>query len=140
MKRPYGKINIVALLMLAGVVIGIWLLITIGPAYLDNLDVKEGVSETLNQLLQNYTDEQLKARLVAKLATVGDHLADDGYGTITRQRGLGITADDIEIERDDVHGTATITVSYTRVMELKPLNKEREINFVVSRTGPLHRQ
>lgn len=137
MRRPIGATNIFSVLILAGLAFALWYGIVVGPAYLDNLDMKQFVSEGFNQAKNRRTDEQITRHIVEAASRVGEHLADDGYGNITWQPGLGITAEDVVILRDEVNDTLTVRVEYVRQRVLKPLSRMKDIRFVVEESGEL---
>ncbi len=135
--RPTGSVNIIGLLLLAGVVLGIWWLIIIGPTYMDNLDVKQAVAEAGNQIRLGKSDEAAASHIIQQTRNVGDHLADDESGNTEWMPGLGLTPEHISVERDQANGTVTIRVEYDRLRILKPLDKEKRVHFVVEEVGSL---
>jgi len=126
------------LLLLAVVAGGIYAVWTFSPAYLDNLDVQEAISVAFNQA-DKRSDDALKAIIVNRLHRVGTHLADDGYGNITEKPGLGISADNIYVERDEVQGTLYIRVDYERQVKLKPTERWHTLRFSPEKDGILEK-
>jgi len=137
--RPTGSVNIIGVLLLAAVVLGIWWLIVLGPAYMDNLDVKQAVAEASNQIRLGKSDESAAQYIIQQTRNVGDHLAEDDFGNVVWMTGLGITPEQISVERDEVNQTLRVRVEYDRRRILKPLDKEKEIHFVVEEVGSLTR-
>ena len=135
--KPYGKVNLVALALIAAVVGGLWYGICVAPAYLDNLDVSEAVAASIAKAKNFATDETIRGTILQASRRVGTHKADDGYGNITEQTGLGLTDDNIEIIRDSVQNMIQIRVEYEREMELKPLNRVVRLRFAVHKEGPI---
>ncbi|MHB8879138.1 MAG: hypothetical protein ACYC8T_36020, partial [Myxococcaceae bacterium] len=99
--RAHGRVNIVAVLLIAAVVGGLYWIIMFSSVYLDNLDIKEAVAAAYNGSGRN-NDDTLRGIIKGKAAQVGTHKDDDGYGTVTIQRGLGLKDEDITITRDEV--------------------------------------
>jgi len=139
--RPRGKINLIAVLVIAGLAAGLWWIINYLPAYMDNLDVKDAVKGAYNQCWR-VPDLQLTFDIKNKLnaSTLGWHEEEDGFGEMKRVNGLGITDDDIHIQRDDVNNTISINITYKRKIYLAPwFNKDnvRWLNFSETKSGPI---
>lgn len=133
-----GKVNVVSLLLVVAVVVGIWAAIGIAPAYLDNFDVEEAVASAVNSAAKGgWSDEQLANQILGKLNRVGTHWGEDSFGNQTELPGLGLTPENVTIERDMVANRITIAVEYDRAMKLKPLERRVEIHFASQREGTL---
>lgn len=134
--KANGKVSLASLVLMAAVAGGIYSVIFIVPVYLDNLDVKEAVDAAFN-MSGKANDDRLRIEIKEKVnkKTVGSHKEDDGYGNIKEVGGLGITDEQIVIERDMVHNTVRIVVDYEREVELKPTKKIRVISFHVEKEG-----
>jgi hypothetical protein len=103
---------------------------------LDNLDVKEQITAAYNQA-QGLTDPQIKSLIENQLVRVGDHDQDDGYGNIKTVPGLGLTDDNVTVERDTVADTILIRVDYARKVVLSPTNKVYWMKFHPQIAGPI---
>jgi hypothetical protein len=126
--RPSGKTSIGTLLLLAGLVIGGFLFIRIVPAYLDNLDVKEGLQIALTAgKVRGADDDRIRKSVLEKSERVGTHKADDGYGNVVDQVGLGLKPENIFIERTG--NRVFIQANYDRVIELRPLSRTITLSF-----------
>lgn len=136
--RPYGRINLVSLILIAAVVGGLYAVVMIGPIYADNIDVREAVNQAFNQIARN-TEEFVRANLREKLRMVGKHKETDEFGYEKEVPGLGLTDDQIVIERNDPAGTVRIEVSYEREVDLKPFNKTIRLQFNEHKEGPIPR-
>lgn len=134
--RDSGKVNVVGLLMLAAIVAGIYLVVMLAPAVTDNMDVQGAVDIAYNQSARD--DDALRSIIYDKLRYVGDHKEDDGFGNLKVVQGLGLTDDDVVIDRDEVHDTVHITVNYAREIELKPFKRILTLHFHPSKSGPVH--
>ena len=136
--RPYGRINLVGLILLAVVVGGIYAVVMIGPVYADNIDVQEAVNQAFNQIPRN-TDETVRVNLREKLRMVGKHTETDEFNQEKEVPGLGLTDDQIIIERNDPASTVRIEVNYEREVDLKPFNRTIRLDFHPHKEGPIPR-
>jgi hypothetical protein len=134
--RDSGSVNVVGLLMLAAIVSGIYFGVMLSGAVLDNMDVQGAVDIASNQSARD--DDVLRNIIKDKLRYVGTHQEDDGFGNLKVEKGLGLTDDDILIDRDEVKGTVSIKVVYTREVELKPFKKIMTLHFHPGKTAPVH--
>ena len=134
--RPYGKVNLIGLVIVFAVVYGIWWGAMYGPAYLDNIDVKAGVTASLAVAKQD-NDEAVKNTIL--LATNGKALgwhhetAEDG--TVIKKPGLGIAREQVFVERNDATQMITVRLEYDREIELNPFDKIDWKHFVVEMSG-----
>lgn len=138
MRRPKGKINFIGVLMLAGITYGIWWIVTYSTVYLDNLDVKNAVNTAFNQSPRS-TDEAMRAGVIRALNfnSVGWHWEENDDGLKQRKPGLGLTDEQVEIERDEVNNTILVRVAYAREVELAPFDKLDTVKFVVEKQGKI---
>lgn len=136
--RPYGRINLVGLILMAAIVGGIYAVVMIGPIYADNIDVQEAVNQAFNQIPRN-TDEYVRVTLREKLRMVGKHKETDEFGYEKEVPGLGLTDDQIIIDRNDPASTVRIEVNYEREVDLKPFNKTIRLQFNPHKEGPIPR-
>ncbi|HEX4621868.1 MAG TPA: hypothetical protein VH208_09915 [Myxococcaceae bacterium] len=136
MQRPTGKINLIGLVLILGVVAFIYSVVMFSKPILDNLDVKEQINAAYNQA-QGLDDLQLKRLIEYQLVRVGEHDQDDGYGNIKTVPGLGLTDDNITVERDTVADTLLIRVDYARKVVLSPTNKVYWMQFHPQFSGPI---
>lgn len=128
--------SLALLLAIAG---GIYWLIMFSGVYLDNFDVKEAIDIAYNQAGKARSDQELKAliKMRTNQPTLGTHQEPDPYGGVRTVPGLGLTDDDITIERDSVNNTIRIQVNYTREVRLKPTLRVQRVSFRPSRMGPI---
>ncbi len=139
--RPSGKINLLAVVIVAALASGLWWIINYASAYLDNLDVRDAVRGAYNSAW-HMPDSQLQFEIKNKVnsSQVGWHEEEDKFGVMQKQRGLGITDDQIVIERDEVNNTIHISVSYKRKVYLWPWfnkNNVRWVSFTETKNGPI---
>jgi hypothetical protein len=135
--KPYGRIDLGSLVLIAafvGFVYGVWMFST---PVLDNLDVKEAIDVALNQAQRS--DEELERVILQRLSKVGTHQAVDDFGNLVVEEGLGLTEENIYIERNEVAGTLFIRVSYDRVVQLKPTKSTYTLSFSPEKEGPISR-
>jgi hypothetical protein len=139
--RPTGKINLMAVVIVAGLCGGLFWIVNYASAYLDNLDVRDAVRGAYNSAWHQ-PDSQLQFEILNKVnsSQVGWHEEDDEFGAPQHKRGLGIKPEEVEIERDDVNKTISIKVSYKRKVYLWPWpnkNNVRWLSFSETKTGAI---
>ena len=139
--RPTGKINLIAVVVLAAVLGGFWWLLNYAGVYLDNLDVRDAVKGAYNSAW-HVPDHQLRFEILHKVnsSTVGWHEETDQYDRTERKKGLGLTDEDVTVERDEVTNTIKITASYKRKVYLWPWpgkDNVRWVNFTETKQGPI---
>ena len=140
-QRPSGKVNLIAVVVIAAVLGGIWWIVNYAGVYLDNLGAHDAVRGAFNQAFRE-TDMFLKHDIENKLnlSTAGEHEETDALGVTKTAKGLGITDDDIEVERDEVAKTISITLTYKRKVVLFPWlgkNNVRWLTFREHKQGPI---
>jgi len=124
-------VNLTLLLLVGGATYAGWLLI---PLWLDDLDVREAVSAGWGQLSYEPSDQRIRDSVLVKLRTVGTHWAEQD-GKQVELQGLGITAPDIQVERDAAASTGRVAIDYTRTVKLKPFERYYPVHFLAERSG-----
>ena len=131
--------NLVSLTLLVAVVAGAYLAWLYIPLWLDDLDVREALAAGVGQL----TSENLGMTEAAIQKTVANRLARVGYhweeqdGRQVQVPGLGIEADDVQIERGADGKSGRLSVDYARTVKLKPLEQYWTLRFHTSREATL---
>jgi hypothetical protein len=123
--------------LLGALVGGIYAVWAFSKPVLDNLDVKEAIAVALNQ--SGRDDQALKSVIIDRLQRVGSHWAEDEYGNVVQREGLGLTPDDITVERNEVAGTLFIRVDYERVVPLPPSKSTYTLRFSPQKEGTISR-
>jgi hypothetical protein len=133
-----GKVNFVAVLMLAGLIGAGWWAYTFGPIYFDNAEVKQLTQTYVSRAtsLQERGDIDLSGLYLNALNQIGSHEETDPSGKRVEKRGLGVTKENITFKKDQVTGIATVGVTYSRTFQLKPLQKWKTLNFTVMKESP----
>jgi len=132
-------VNVVNLTLTAAVVSGAYLAWIYIPLWLDDLDVREALAAGVGQL----TSENLGMTEAAIQKTVATRLAGVGYhwevqdGRQMQVPGLGLEADDVQIERAPDGKSGRLTVDYARTVKLKPLDRYWTLRFHTSREANL---
>ncbi len=136
--KPYGKANLASILLVLAVAVGIWLGALFTPIYLDNLNVKDAVAAAYADVNLGKTDEQIRNRIIEDLNSnkVGTHQEHDRFGELVNVPGLGLTTENITIDRNDVARTVRIRVDYDREVRLKPLQRVVKVHFNPEKKGP----
>ena len=131
--------NLVSLTLLVAVVAGAYLAWLYIPLWLDDLDVREALAAGVGQL----TSENLGMTEAAIQKTVANRLARVGYhweeqdGRQVQVPGLGIEADDVQIERGADGKSGRLSVDYARTVKLKPLERYWTLSFHTTREARL---
>jgi hypothetical protein len=135
MRHPSGRISFGGLVLLTLVAGGIYLGVMFVPFYVDNLDVKEAVAVAYNRAARTTDDESLRTGIIESTSNMGTHWERDQFDRDILMPGLGLTPEQILIERSDVTRDIRIQVDYTRRVRLKPTNKVHTLHFSVVREG-----
>lgn len=131
--------NVVNLTLTAAVVSGVYLAWIYVPLWLDDLDVREALSTGVSQLTSEAggpDPSTIQHRVAARLAQVGSHWEEQD-GKQVQLPGLGLEAEDIQIERSQDGRSGTVTVDYLRTVKLKPLDRYWTVKFHTSREAKL---
>ncbi|WP_152622591.1 hypothetical protein [Archangium violaceum] len=134
MRHPSGKISFGGLVLLILVVGGLYLGVMLIPVYADNFDVKEAVAVAFNRSPTS-DDEMLRRVIIERTSQVGTHWDTDKFDQDILVPGLGLTDENITIERSTVSPNVRIEVEYERRVQLKPTNHVRVIRFHVVKEG-----
>ena len=133
--RDSGKVSLgtlVLLLLLGGAVYfgAIYL-----PLWVDSLDVKEAVAAAHNLAGRNLNDAVLRNEIRSRTSEMGTHQEQDTWGNVRTVPGLGLTDEQILIERNPVTGSVRIEVEWERVVTLKPTRREHTFQFRAVKEG-----
>ena len=135
MRHPSGKISFGGLVLLTLVAGGIYAGVMFVPFYVDNLDVKEAVAVAFNRSAQSSDDDALRALIIERTSDLGNHWERDRFDRDILVPGLGLTPEQITIERSEVSGKIRIQVDYTRRVRLKPTKNVHTLRFRVVKEG-----
>ena len=135
MRHPSGKISFGGLVLLTLVAGGLYAGVMFVPFYVDNLDVKEAVAAAHNRAAQTADDDTLRNVIIERTSEMGSHWERDQFDRDIQVPGLGLTPEQITIERSDVSGKVRIQVDYTRRVRLKPTKNVRTLRFRVVKDG-----
>ncbi len=132
--RHAGKVSLGTLLLLVILGGGIYFVVMVAPFYVDHLDVKEAVSAAHNLAGKN-TDGILIAEIRQRTSQMGSHVERDSWGIEKVVPGLGLTDDQVTIERSSVTENVRIEVAYERQVQLKPLDYVHTLRFRAVQEG-----
>ncbi|WNG36569.1 hypothetical protein F0U60_24865 [Archangium minus] len=135
MRHPSGKVSFGGLLLLALLVGGVYLGVTFIPFYVDNMDVKEAVAAAHNRAAQGAPDSTLRNTIIERTSQMGSHWEVDQFDNDVLKPGLGLTDEQILIERSGVTGSVRIEVNYERQVRLKPTDHVHTLRFHVVKDG-----
>ena len=133
--RNAGKVNLVTLVLLALIAGGLYFVVMVAPFYVDHMDVKEAVAAAHNLAGRNPNDGVLRAEIRGRTTRMGQHLERDTWGVEKLVPGLGLTDDQITIERSGVTQNVRIEVAYDREVQLKPTNYIHTMHFSAVQEG-----
>jgi len=132
-------VNLVSLTLLVAVVAGAYLAWLYIPLWLDDLDVREALAAGVGQLTSEnlgMTEAAIQKVVANRLAHVGYHWEEQD-GRQAQVPGLGIEADDVQIERGADGKSGRLSVDYVRTVKLKPLEQYWTLRFHTSREAML---
>jgi hypothetical protein len=133
--REAGRINLVGLLLLGALAAGVWAAVLLVPLYVDHLDVKEAVTVVHNLAGRVHNDGVLRAELRERTRGLASHLEPDDFGVLRSVPGLGLTDEQIVIERNPVTGSVLVEVRYEREVRLRPTRRTHTLSFRAQREG-----
>jgi hypothetical protein len=127
------NLGMVAMLaVLAGV---IYVGAKIVPFYVDNMDVQEAVEAAHNLSGRNTNDSILRAEIRDRTNRMGTHVESDSWGVDQVVPGLGLTDDQITIERSPITDNVRIEVVYQREVDLSLLNRVHVLELRAAKEG-----
>ena len=106
------------------------------PLYMDNMTVRDAVVSAANSAKQE-TDGRIMVMLLGKVNSpaTGTHRAEDDEGNMVVKGGLGLTEDDVLIERDAETKKIRVKLVYTREFFMWPFKDLKKKRFVVESVG-----
>jgi hypothetical protein len=135
LKVPKFVKNLGVLLVLAAIASAIYVVAKVVPFYVDNMDVKEAVDATFNLARRNANDGVLRAEIRNRTNRMGSHVETDSWGVDHVVPGLGLTDEQITIERSAITDNVRIEVSYQREVEFGLFNYVHVLDMNVVREG-----
>lgn len=127
--------NLGMVLLLAAIAGAIYVGAKIAPFYVDNMDVKEAVDAAFNLAGRNTNDSILRAEIRDRTSRMGSHVETDSWGVDHVVPGLGLTDDQIVIERSRITDNVRIEVTYQREAELSLFNRVHVVELRVVKEG-----
>lgn len=135
MRHPSGKVSFGGLVLLTLVAGVVYLGVMLAPIYVDNFDVKEATTMAFNRIPKGLDDEGIRTLILERTGRVGTHWERDQFDRDILVPGLGLTNEQILIERSGVTAHVRIQVDYSRRVRFKPTNIVRTIQFHVVKEG-----
>jgi hypothetical protein len=123
------------MVFLALVVGGIYLGVMLVPVYVDNFTVKEAVAVAHNRIAQGADDDTIRAVILERTGRLGYHWERDRFDQNIRVPGLGLTNEEITIERSFTSPNVRIEVNYERRIRFVPSKYVRTLRFRVAKEG-----
>lgn len=127
--------NLGTLLVLAVVAGAIYVAAKVVPLYVDNMDVQEAVDAAFNLAGRNNNDGLLRAEIRDRTSRMGSHVETDSWGNDRVVPGLGLTDEQIIIERSRVTDNVRIEVTYQREVDLSLFNYVHVLDMRVVKEG-----
>lgn len=135
MRQPSGKVSLGTLILFAAIAGAVYMAVMVVPFYVDNFDVKEAVAVAHNLAGRNNPDAILRSTIRQRTSQMGNHWERDQFDRAYLAPGLGLTDDQIFIERSEVTQNVRIEVRYDRVVRLKPTDRTYTLHFSVVKEG-----
>jgi hypothetical protein len=123
------------LAVLAAIVGAIYVAAKVVPIYVDNLDVKEAVEAAFNLAGRNNNDGILRGEIRERTSRMGSHVETDKWGNEQVVPGLGLTDDQIVIERSRITDNVRIEVTYQREVDLSLFNYVHVVELSAVKEG-----
>ncbi len=114
--------NLGNLAVLAAIASAIYVAAKVVPLYVDNMDVQEAVEAAFNLAGRNTNDGILRAEIRDRTSRMGSHVETDSWGNDRVVPGLGLTDEQILIERSRVTENVRIEVTYQREVDFSLFN------------------
>lgn len=133
--RAAGKTNIGMLLFLVVVAGAIFVAAKLVPVYVDHMDVVEAVDATFNLAGRNNNDGILRGEIRSRTMRMGNHVEVDSWGVEQVVPGLGLTDEQIVIERSRITDNVKIEVTYEREVDFSPFGYTRTLQMRAVKEG-----
>jgi hypothetical protein len=130
MAKKLGTLAV--LVLIAG---AIYVAAKLMPLYVDNMDVEEAVVATFNLAGRTGNDGILRGEIRSRTGQMGSHVETDSWGVDHVVPGLGLTEEQIIIERSRVTENVRIEVNYQREVEFALFNYVHVMNMSVVKEG-----
>ncbi|WP_224241124.1 hypothetical protein [Hyalangium gracile] len=132
---PKAVKNLFSLVVAVAVIAALYVAVKVVPFYVDHMDVVEAVDAAFNLAAQTGNDGQLRAEIRSRTGRMGTHVETDSWGVEHVVPGLGLTDEQIEIERSKITDDVRIEVSYQREVEFGLFNAVHVLNFSARKEG-----
>lgn len=127
--------NLGTLAVLAAIALAIYIAAKVVPLYVDNMDVQEAVEAAFNLAGRNNNDGLLRAEIRDRTSRMGSHVETDSWGNDRVVPGLGLTDEQIIIERSRVTENVRIEVTYQREVDLSLFNYVHAVELRAVKEG-----
>ncbi|HEY2031721.1 MAG TPA: hypothetical protein VGH20_21155 [Myxococcales bacterium] len=124
MKRRERGLTFISVLLLLGVAAGVVWLVTFGPAYWDNQEVKSTLNAAANLCYQEHNDAKVRAFIMRKLQ---QQFGDPGFEG--KQLAIDLDPQDLRIERTQSPKHVDIWLTYSRTVKTPFVDQERTVTF-----------
>lgn len=123
------------LLLLVAVAGAIFVAVKVVPVYVDHMDVVEAVDATFNLAGRNNNDGILRGEIRSRTMRMGSHVETDTWGAERVVPGLGLTDEQILIERSRITDNVKIEVTYEREVDFSPFSYTRTMQMRAVKEG-----
>src|SRR5690242_6924145 len=121
-------LTLVTVLMVVGLAAAALWVVGFGPAYVENFEVKQILSEAANFSYHEGNDERVKDFVFTRLHHLFDEEVED-HGRMVTEMRIAVDRDDLRIERTEVPRFVHIWLSYSRDVTVPVVNLERRMTF-----------
>lgn len=124
--------------MIVGLIGALYWAVVFGPAYLDNISMREALDVAVHT---RGGDEHVVEAVINRVNfgehAFGYHYEENENGEQVEVRGMGLTADNISVDRNEQAHTLKVMIDYTRPVRLKPTSTVRSVTFHLEQEGPI---
>ena len=136
--RKNGESNPVTILLVIAIVAGGFYTFHVAPLYMDNLEVKEAVTEAFNNYFNVGGEKKARDTFLLRMNDSHSkfrHLEiDEETGAEVEKPGFGFTDDDISFDESD-DKVLRVRVAYKRTVTFKPLKYKKTFSLVAEKKG-----
>jgi hypothetical protein len=124
-RRTRGLTFVTVLLLLA-IAGGVYWVVTFGPAYWDDREVKSALNEAANLCYHEPNDQRVREFILRRLHSLFDREGPDGKTAFV----IDLDPADLRIERSQTPKRVDIWLTYSRTVKTPGIDQPRIVTFV----------
>ncbi|HET9752869.1 MAG TPA: hypothetical protein VFP52_07900 [Myxococcales bacterium] len=121
-------ITFVTVLLVVGLAAAVIWAVGVGPAYVENFEVKRVLAEAANMSVHDGDDEHVKDFVFRRLHQLFDEQVED-HGRMVTEMRIDVDRGDLRIERTEIPRFVHIWLTYSRDVTVPVVNLERRLTF-----------